>query len=137
MSERIRFHLDEHIDPSVARALRRHGIDVTTTNEAGLRARDDESQLRFARAHRRVIVTRDRDFLRLAAEGRHHPGIIFCPTTYEVGEMVRGLMLIHEVLTAEELIDGRGGSQRRSSAEKSRASTNCDVRQPAYVQSDS
>lgn len=27
----IRFHLDEHIDPAVAAALRRVGVDVTTT----------------------------------------------------------------------------------------------------------
>ena len=37
MTERIRFHLDEHVDPDVARALRRYGIDVTTTVETGLR----------------------------------------------------------------------------------------------------
>jgi hypothetical protein len=37
MTDRLRFHLDEHIDPDVARALRRYGIDVTTTVEAGLR----------------------------------------------------------------------------------------------------
>ena len=28
MAERIKFHLDEHVDPDIARALRRHGIDV-------------------------------------------------------------------------------------------------------------
>jgi hypothetical protein len=37
MADRIRFHLDEHVDPAIATALRRAGIDVTTTNEAGLR----------------------------------------------------------------------------------------------------
>jgi hypothetical protein len=35
MADRIRFHLDEHVDPAIATALRRAGIDVTTTNEAG------------------------------------------------------------------------------------------------------
>jgi hypothetical protein len=37
VSEQIRFHLDEHIDPNIARGLRRYGIDVTTTVDAGLR----------------------------------------------------------------------------------------------------
>ena len=44
MSERIRFHLDENVDPDIAIALRRHGVDVTTTVEAGLRMSDDETQ---------------------------------------------------------------------------------------------
>jgi len=40
MSERIRFHLDENVDPAMsttgyayAFGLRRYGIDVTTTND--------------------------------------------------------------------------------------------------------
>ena len=47
MSERIRFHLDENVKSAVARELRRRGIDVTTTIEAGLLAQSDESQLIF------------------------------------------------------------------------------------------
>ena len=66
MAERIRFHFDEHMDPDIAAALRRHGIDATTTIEAGLRTASDDSQLEYARAQRRVIVTDDADFLRLA-----------------------------------------------------------------------
>jgi uncharacterized protein DUF5615 len=50
MPDRIRFHLDEHVDPAIATALRRAGIDVTTTIEAGLRTKSDEAQLQFARA---------------------------------------------------------------------------------------
>ena len=39
----IRYHLDEHMDNAVAVGLRRRGIDVTTTVEAGLmRASDQE-----------------------------------------------------------------------------------------------
>ncbi len=48
MADRIRFHLDEHVDPVIASALRRAGIDITTTNEAGLRTQNDEGYLRFA-----------------------------------------------------------------------------------------
>lgn len=44
MSRKIRFHLDEHIDRDIARALRLYGIDVTTTVEAGLRTKMDEQQ---------------------------------------------------------------------------------------------
>ena len=47
------------------------------------------------------MVTRDRDFLRLAAQSDEHPGIVYC-TTFSIGEIVRGLLLIHEVLSPEE-----------------------------------
>ena len=49
MSDRIRFHLDENVDPDVALALRRQGIDVTTTREMKLLGQPDEVQLAFAR----------------------------------------------------------------------------------------
>ena len=35
MADRIRFHLDEHVDPAIATALRRAGVNVTTTIESG------------------------------------------------------------------------------------------------------
>jgi len=44
MAERIRLHLDENVDPDVALALRRHGIDITTTQDAGLRQQSDTAQ---------------------------------------------------------------------------------------------
>jgi predicted nuclease of predicted toxin-antitoxin system len=45
--------------------LRRRGIDVTTTPEAGLISATDEVQAAYALAECRVIITQDRDFLRL------------------------------------------------------------------------
>jgi len=63
VAERIRYHLDEHVPPVVAAALRQHGIDVTTTVGAALRTRDDPAHLDFCRREQRVLVTRDADFL--------------------------------------------------------------------------
>jgi predicted nuclease of predicted toxin-antitoxin system len=104
MPDRIRFHLDEHVDPDVARALRRYGIDVTTTFEAGLRAQSDAAQWAYVMAEQRVLVTHDADFLRIANRGEDHPGVAFCgKTTRTVGEMVRRLILVYEVLTAEDI----------------------------------
>ncbi len=42
MSNRIQFHLDENVDPDVALALRRHGINVTTARDMGLLGQPDE-----------------------------------------------------------------------------------------------
>src|SRR5205809_5854404 len=36
LARTMRFHLDEHLPHAIAEGLRRHGIDVTTTVEAGL-----------------------------------------------------------------------------------------------------
>jgi predicted nuclease of predicted toxin-antitoxin system len=101
---KIRFHLDEHVDPDVAAALRRHGIDVTTTVEVGLRAAADDVQLDFAIAQQRVIVTDDADFLRRAAAGAAHPGIVICRRhRNSTRQIIRGLILIHEILRPDEI----------------------------------
>ena len=106
-SHRITFHLDEHVDPAIAAALRRQGIDVTTTIEAGLRGADDQTQLGFATSHGRVLVTHDSDFLRLAKTDTAHSGVVYCGmVALSVGEMIRSLILIHGVMTPEE-ISGR------------------------------
>jgi predicted nuclease of predicted toxin-antitoxin system len=105
MPERIRFHLDEQVDPDVARALRRYGIDVTTTVEAGLRTSDDAAHLSYILQEGRVVVTHDADFLRYARQTSNHPGIVFSQMgSRTIGEIIRGLTLIYEVLTPSEMI---------------------------------
>ena len=100
----IRFHLDEHISTSVAAGLRRRGIDVTTTAEAGLIGADDEGQLAFAALHERVLFTHDADFLRLQAGGAVHAGIAYCLSgAMTVGELLRRLVLIYDLLSVEEM----------------------------------
>ena len=103
MADRIRFHLDEHVDPAIATALRRAGIDVTTTNEAGLRTQDDAAHLRFASDESRVIVTRDQDFLRLASSTSDHSGIVFYTANQSIREIIEGLILISEVMLPGEM----------------------------------
>lgn len=104
MAERVRFHLDENVDPAVAAALRRRGIDVTTSQETGLLRHRDEEQLEFARAQRRAIVTHDADLLHLATEYPDHWGIAFCEmNTRSIGEIMRGLALIHEIIEPAEM----------------------------------
>jgi predicted nuclease of predicted toxin-antitoxin system len=74
VNERIRFHLDEPVDPVIARA------------------------------EGRVIVTHDADFLRFASENSDHPGIAYChKTRRSIGEIVRSLILIFEAMTPEEM----------------------------------
>ena len=87
-----------------AAGLSLHGVDVTTTPEAGLLQASDEAQLAYAIAQGRVIVTQDTDFLRIAASGQPTPGIVFYPSqAYSIGRVIRDLHLIWEVCEAEEM----------------------------------
>lgn len=104
MNSEIRFHLDENVDPVIASALRRYGIDVTTTVDAGLRTSSDEAQLEFARREKRVVITHDRDFLRMARSGKEHFGVAYCQAgERSIGELIRMLQLIYDVLTPDEM----------------------------------
>jgi predicted nuclease of predicted toxin-antitoxin system len=61
----IRFHFDEHVSPTLAEALRRKGVDVSTSQEAALLGSDDLDQISFAIHQERILVTFDDDFLLL------------------------------------------------------------------------
>ena len=105
VKDKIRFHLDEQVDPEIASQLRRRGIDVTTTVEVGLRTSRDEFQLDFIRQQKRVIFTHDKDFLIIASRTSDHPGIVYCKQkTRSLGEIIEGLVLINEVYLPEEMV---------------------------------
>ncbi len=104
MPGEIRFHLDEHVPPSIAKGLRRRGIDVTTTADAGLTSAHDVDHIAFALATARVIYTNDEDYLVLHDEGIAHGGIVFCQQgTRSIGEVVRFFVLVHACLSTEEI----------------------------------
>ena len=104
MARTIRFHLDENCDPRIAAGLRLHGVDLTTTTEAGLLRASDEEQLRFAASEGRVIVTGDEDFLRMDAAGAVHSGIAYVrQDVCSLGEVIRWLALLWELLEPAEM----------------------------------
>jgi predicted nuclease of predicted toxin-antitoxin system len=104
--ERLRYHLDESCSPNLAPGLRLRGVDVTTSQDTGLLGRPDEDQLAHAHADGRILVTHDDDFMKLNASGRSHSGIVYCrQRRYPLGEMVRRLVLIWEILDPEEMKD--------------------------------
>jgi Domain of unknown function (DUF5615) len=106
MPRTIRFHLDQNCDPAIAVGLRRRGIDVTTTAEAGLVHAADSKHLAFASSQARVIFTQDQDFLRMHASGVLHAGIAYCrQQSRGIGQIVEGLAIIWEILEPEEMRD--------------------------------
>ncbi len=104
MSRAIRFHLDEHVARAVAVGLRRRGMDVTTTADAGLLGAGDADHLTYATAQGRLVFTEDEDFLTLASQGVAHAGIAYSrQNTRSTGEVIAGLELIWKLCEPDEI----------------------------------
>jgi len=103
MPEKIRFYADEHVSKAVVRGLRQRGVDVLTASEARMLGASDVGHLKRAQSEGRVIFTQDDDFLRLHAAGVDHSGIVYAPQQTQVTDIIRGLMVIHQVLDADEM----------------------------------
>src|SRR5262245_13116608 len=103
MEQPVKFYTDEHVGRAVVRGLRQRGVDVLTVPEAGLLGATDEEHLERVRVEGRSIFTRDDDFLKLHAAGHDHAGIAFAPRDMSVGDVIRGLMLIYQLLDADDM----------------------------------
>ena len=103
MPEEIKFYTDEHVGRVVIRGLRERGADVLTVAEAGLLGASDLKHVERAHREGRVVFTQDADFLRLHADGVLHVGIVYARQGASVGDVIRGLMLIRQALTVEEM----------------------------------
>ena len=65
----------------------------------------DEKQLAFASNQQRVVVTHDRDFLRLNDAGVAHVGIVYChQAKYSVGSLLQSLLLLQECESRESMV---------------------------------
>ena len=99
----IRYYTDENVSRAVINGLRQRGVDVLSVPEAQMLGASDEAQLTFALQQGRIIVTHDDDFLRLAASGKTHPGIVYCSQQLSTGDIIRGLMFVYDVLELEDM----------------------------------
>ena len=104
VGERIVFYMDEHVPLAVTQGLRRRGVDVLTAEDVGMVQIPDEQHLAFATNAGRVRVTQDKDFLRLHSAAYPHTGIVYAPQGASIGSLVRGLMLIHDVMPPEDMV---------------------------------
>ena len=100
----VKFYTDEHVPRAVIRGLRQRGLDVATVPEEGMLGASDREHLRWANDEGRVIFTQDTDFLRLHAAGHIHAGIAYAPQGASVSRIIRGLLLIYEVLEASAMV---------------------------------
>ncbi len=79
------------------------GLDVLTAQEANVLSTSDAEQLAFAGARGRVIFTQDADFLPLHVKGIPHNGIIYAQQQSQIGHIIRGLMLVSQILAPEDM----------------------------------
>ncbi len=98
MHKKLRFYTDEHVHGSVVQWLRLRDIDVLTTKESKMLGATDAEHIAFAKKEGRVIFTQDVDFLRLHAKGAEHYGIVYAHQRTAIGSVIRGLMLLHQIL---------------------------------------
>lgn len=103
MNERIKFYTDEHIDLAVVFGLRLRGVDVVSAQEAMFLNTDDTIHFEFAQLQQRTVITQDSDFLRFHADGQRHCGIVYAPQHTSIGIMIRGIMLIYDILNASDM----------------------------------
>ena len=99
--------LDEHIDPAIARGLRRliPDINLLSVQEADLRGLDDASILYYASREQRVVVSMDRRTMSHEAIQRIEasepmPGLILIRPRTSLGDIIRALELV--VICADE-----------------------------------
>jgi len=99
----IRFHLDESMPNAVAAGLLERNRDCSVSKEVGLVGATDHEQLAFAKLDQRVIVTRDQDFLSIAAQSTDHAGIVYWTQKRHLGQLVRELDVLATATSAEEM----------------------------------
>ena len=75
---------------------------MLTVPDADMIEATDEAHLALALDLGRVLFTQDTDFLRLAASGRPHAGIVYARQHNSVGAIIQGLMLIYQLLSTDD-----------------------------------
>jgi hypothetical protein len=102
--------MDVHVPRAITLGLRLRGVDVLTAQEDGSAQLDDASLLRRAMEMDRILVSQDKDLLRIAAkllgESTFFTGIIYAhQLRVSIGQMVDDLEII---AMATNLAEWRG-----------------------------
>lgn len=100
----LRFHLDENMPVYIATGLRKRGINISISKEANLISAPDEDQLAYAFQCKRVLITRDQDFLRLHSKDIHHYGIIFWTQKQSAGRLIQNIDVLSKTKTEIDMI---------------------------------
>jgi hypothetical protein len=101
----LKFYFDESVELAVSEQLAASGFDVVSAHSLDKLGDKDETRLARATAMGRVLCRYDMDFLRLAAEGANHAGLIFAQQQKaSIGGWVREIRAIHARLKVEDIV---------------------------------
>ncbi|MCX5806203.1 MAG: DUF5615 family PIN-like protein [Proteobacteria bacterium] len=105
---KLKIYIDENVDISIAKGLKKQGIEVLTAIDEGLIGKSDIEHFNYARKINAVLFTHDHHFLNIAKraneKGLNHPGVIFSKMNkYGIGECIRRLSVYAEIITPEEM----------------------------------
>lgn len=104
VADKLRFYLDENVPVAIAKQLQGRGIEAVTVRDLGLLGATDSVHLAKATADGFVFCTYDSDYLKMAAEGIEHSGIVFGQQdAHYIGDWVDALSLLHAVYTRDEM----------------------------------
>jgi hypothetical protein len=102
--EQIKFYLDEHIHSAVAAGLTARSVDVLTVQQAGRNGLSDHEQLSFALMSSECWSQWTRTSS-LLSKRETHAGIAYANPRRSVGELIRALVLLSDVVTPSEMTD--------------------------------
>lgn len=107
-SDKIRIYTDESVDIAIAKGLKCLGVEASSCQDANKFGLSDSQQFNYAYENGFALFTHDDDFLKLNAEyisqGKEHCGVIYThQKDYSIGECIRRLKLIVDILSPEEM----------------------------------
>ena len=100
-------YTDEDIYGAIAPALREAGVDANSTPETGRLGTSDQSQLEWAAAQGRTLITFNvAHFVALhtdwVAQGRSHAGIVVS-SQRTIGDLLRRLIHLAETMDVDQM----------------------------------
>ncbi len=104
----LSLYMDQHVAGSISVAMRERGVDVLTAFDDELAEADDDVILARAKELRRVVFTRDRDFLAIGrawqSSSTEFHGIVYAhQLQVTIGQAIRDLDLICHLLSEGEI----------------------------------
>jgi hypothetical protein len=103
VAERVNFYLDEHVPRAVVSGLRRRRVDVLTLQEAGCLGPRMKRIWPWQPNKGGLFSLKTPISCGCTLPELSTPGIVYVPQHTPVGYILRGLMLIYEVLEPEDM----------------------------------
>lgn len=97
----MEFVADEHVPSAVINALRSKGYDVLHAPTGYAQGDDDPELLQNCADDGRVLITNDRDFVRLADETEHTGVIIYTDQRRPPREVLRAVIRIDDAFSGD------------------------------------